>query len=62
MNLLASLFKPLDHAAVAKAQLNEAARLELEHLAAAEHHQALATMYAQRAQRLAAVLVGDKHA
>lgn len=56
MKFLANLFKPLDHTAVARLQLEEAARLKLEHLAAAEHHQAMATMYAQRANRLGDVL------
>lgn len=39
-------------AGVTATQLYEAQRYRLEHLAAAEHHQALANMYAARVKRL----------
>ncbi len=46
------LFKPVKPEKVRAEQLYEAQRLLLEHAAAAEHHQALADMYAKRIQRL----------
>lgn len=46
------LFRRILAADVRRDQLIEAERLAVEHRAAAEHHQALASMYAQRAERL----------
>jgi hypothetical protein len=42
-----------------KAQLIEAQRYALEHLAAAEHHQALADMYSHRVGRLENLLAKE---
>lgn len=45
-------FKPIRPEKVRADQLYEAQRLVLEHAAAAEHHKALADMYAARIKRL----------
>lgn len=50
--MLTSLFKPKTTATIMQEQLDEAERLRVEHIAAAEHHQALADMYVRRAVRL----------
>ena len=52
MSFLKSLFKPVGATKVRDQQLFEAQRLALEHEAAAEHHDALATMYRARVERL----------
>jgi hypothetical protein len=49
------IFSPTNPAKVRQQQLYEAERLQLEHAAAAEHHQALADMYAARIKRLQAL-------
>lgn len=46
------IFRRILAADVRRDQLIEAERLAVEHRASAEHHQALASMYAQRAERL----------
>lgn len=45
---------------IAMRQLEDAERAALEHEAAAEHHDALATMYSGRAERLRVYLGSDK--
>ncbi len=45
-------FRKQTAARIAQQQLDEAERLALEHKAAAEHHEALAAMYAARIARL----------
>jgi len=47
-------FAPTNPEKVREQQLYEAKRLQLEHAAAAEHHKALADMYAARIERLQA--------
>ena len=53
MNLL-NLFRAPSAEEIHTDQLEDARRLALEHEAAAEHHDALATMYRGRIQRLEA--------
>ena len=52
MKFLKSLFQPVGASKVLQNQLFDARRLQLEHEAAAEHHQALAAMYRSRVERL----------
>ena len=54
-----NIFRTPNAAMIAQRQLEEAERLALEHEAAAEHHDALATMYRGRADRLRAYLAGS---
>ncbi|QRF60977.1 hypothetical protein [Variovorax paradoxus] len=49
---LFSPFAPLTAERIARQQLQQAQQARLEHQAAAEHHKALADMYAAREQRL----------
>lgn len=49
-----SLFRPASVADIRREQLQTAQLYCLEHSSAAEHHQALASMYAKRVQRLRA--------
>ena len=49
------IFKPTSPQKVVAQQRYEAERLRLEHAAAAEHHAALAVMYAKRIDRLDAL-------
>lgn len=51
---LTDLFRRVTAADIRREQLAEAEALALEHEAAAEHHDALATMYRHRAERLMA--------
>lgn len=52
MRFLARIFKPAPLSSILQEQLEEAEREHAQHLAAAEHHAALAGMYAGRAQRI----------
>lgn len=45
-------FKPHTDERIAQRQLQEAKQARLQHIAAAEHHKALADMYGTRARRL----------
>jgi len=49
------MFKPTTPSKIVAQQRYEAERLRLEHEAAAEHHKALAEMYAARIDRLEAL-------
>ena len=49
---LRQLFRRIEPAEVVEEQLHDAKLRQLEHRAAAEHHQALAEMYGQRITRL----------
>lgn len=51
-------FRPTSPQKIVAQQRYEAERLRLEHAAAAEHHQALAEMYAKRIGRLDAIQSG----
>jgi hypothetical protein len=50
-----TIFTPTNPAKIVAQQRYEAERLRLEHEAAAEHHAALAVMYAARISRLNAI-------
>lgn len=50
------IFSPTNPAKIVAQQRYEAERLRLEHEAAAEHHAALAVMYAGRISRLNAII------
>jgi hypothetical protein len=50
-----TIFAPTNPAKIVAQQRYEAERLRLEHEAAAEHHAALAVMYAARISRLNAI-------
>lgn len=52
MRFLARIFKPVPLPEILQDQLEEAEREHAQHLAAAEHHAALAGMYMGRAQRI----------
>jgi hypothetical protein len=54
-----TIFTPTNPAKIVAQQRYEAERLRLEHEAAAEHHAALAVMYAGRISRLNAIQQKD---
>lgn len=52
INIIRSVFPKLTAERIALQQLQEAQQARLQHQAAAEHHKALADMYAARERRL----------
>ncbi|MGH8750884.1 MAG: hypothetical protein ACREUV_04185 [Burkholderiales bacterium] len=56
MKLFTDIFRRQDAQQIAKEQLFEAERQAIQHLAAGEHHEALAKMYTARVARLRTAL------